>query len=319
MHVVKFSLAAVILALAAIDSTALAGESSEPGNPPGPVVVIAKGLEFFAPKEVPSGWTTFRFLNKSSMTHFALIERMPEGIGIVEQQKQVASVFQQGMDLLNAGQVDAALEKFGELPEWFSQVVYKGGPGIVGPEGTAETTVHLEPGTYLMECYVKTGGIFHSYSPWPTRYGMVREFTVTDRTSGGREPAATLRINISSEHGIQVEGDPVAGEHIVAVHFVDQLAHENFVGHDVHLARLKDDTDLEQLAIWMDWSEPSGLETPAPVEFMGGVNEMPAGETGYIHVRLEPGRYAWVAEVPHSMQKGMLKTFAVPPGAQEEN
>ena len=90
------------------------------------------------------------------------------------------------------------------------------------------------------------------------------------------------------------------------------MAHENFVGHDVHLARLEDDTDLEQLAIWMDWSEPSGLETPAPVQFVGGVNEMPAGETGYVHVRLAPGRYAWIAEVPHSMQKGMLKTFVVP-------
>lgn len=313
MRVKNRLVVAAALAVAAANPITLAGEPSEPDTGPSTVVVIAKGLEFFAPRQVPAGWTTFRFLNKSGMTHFALVERMPVGTGVVEQQKQVAPVFQQGMDFLNAGQVDAALDRFAELPEWFQQVVYKGGPGLVGPEGTAETTVYLEPGTYLLECYVKTSGIFHSFSPWPSKYGMVREFTVTDQISPGREPVATLTVTISGERGIDVEGDPVPGEHIVAVRFEDQLVHENFVGHDVHLARLADDTDLGRLATWMDWSEPTGLETPAPVEFLGGVNEMPAGETGYLHVRLEPGRYVWVSEVPRSIQKGMLKTFLVSP------
>ena len=80
----------------------------------------------------------------------------------------------------------------------------------------------------------------------------------------------------------------------------------------MHLARLDDDTDLARLEAWMDWSQPDGFQTPAPVIFLGGLNEMPAGQTGYLHVDLEPGRYAWVAEVPGALAKGMLQVFTVP-------
>jgi len=279
------------------------------------VEVTARGLEFEAPDEIQSGWATFRFNNESSMIHFAVLERLPEGIGLNDQQEDIAPVFQEGMDLLNSGEPDAAQEKFVELPEWFHQIVFMSGPGFTSVGKTAETTVYIEPGTYLLECYVKTNGVFHSYNPSPTAYGMVHELTVTAESSDAEEPRATLTITLSSTRGIEVEGDPTPGKHTVAVHFDDQIVHENFLGHDVHLARLESDTDIEELAIWMDWSQPTGLETPAPVEFLGGTHEMPAGGTAYFTVHLEPGRYAWIAEVPMPAEKGMLKTFTVVSGS----
>jgi hypothetical protein len=107
----------------------------------------------------------------------------------------------------------------------------------------------------------------------------------------------------------------VSGYHTVAVDFIDQIVHENFVGHDVHLVRLDEDTDLEALERWMNWTLPEGLETPAPAVFLGGVNEMPAGSTGYLAVSFEPGTYAWVAEVPGASGKNMLVPFTVPEAA----
>jgi hypothetical protein len=159
---------------------------------------------------------------------------------------------------------------------------------------------------------VKTDGIFHSYNPDPSVYGMVREFKVTEQASGAPEPSPTIRITLSSDRGIEVDGDPLPGEHTVGVLFEDQTTHENFAGHDVHLMRLTVDTDLDRVARWMDWSQPMGLETPAPAEFVGGTNELPAGGTAYFNVRLEPGRYAWVAEVSRPAEKGMLRVFTVP-------
>jgi hypothetical protein len=276
------------------------------------VTVIARGLTLEAPEQIPSGWTTFRFRNEASMTHFAVLERVPEGIGIAEQQRQVAPVFQEGMNLLNAGDTDAAMAKFGELPEWFGKTVFLGGNGLTAPGRTSEVSVRLEPGTYLMECYVKTNGVFHSYNPDQSTFGMVHQFTVTEDRSAAPEPAATLEITISGSQGIVVAGDPVAGSNTVAVHFTDQKVHENFLGHDVHLARLEEDTDMDALASWMDWTQPGGLETPAPAEFLGGLHEMPAGATGYMTVTLEPGRYVWLAEVPGPDKKGMLHTFVIP-------
>jgi hypothetical protein len=170
----------------------------------------------------------------------------------------------------------------------------------------------LEPGTYLLECYVKTDGIFHSYNPNSDAYGMVHAITVTEETSEAAAPDPDIEITLSSERGIEVEGDVKPGDRTVAVHFADQTTHEHFLGHDVHLVRLEEDTDIEALATWMDWTQPTGLETPAPATFIGGLHEMPAGETGYFTATLAPGRYAWIAEVPHPAEKGMLKTFTVP-------
>jgi len=58
--------------------------------------------------------------------------------------------------------------------------------------------------------------------------------------------------------------------------------------------------------------ERSGLETPAPVEFLGGPEGMPAGGTGYFSVDLKPGQYVLIAEVPSPSAKGMMKRSSVP-------
>lgn len=287
--------------------------------PPTPVqastanVVELKAVDrtFQGPDSVPAGWVTFHFTNASTLTHFAVLERLPEGVSLADQQHQVAPVFQAGMDLFAAGKAQEAVAEFGKLPKWFGQVVFSGGAGLTGPGRTSQTTVRLDAGRYLLECYVKTRGVFHSYNPDPQAYGMVRELTVTAPASAAPEPKAAVTLTLSSQDGIQMSGTPVAGNQTVAVHFQDQTVHENFVGHDVHLVRLQDDTDMDALLSWMDWTQVGGLQTPAPAVFLGGVNEMPAGQTGYMTVTLQPGRYAWIAEVPHARKKGMLKEFTV--------
>lgn len=139
-------------------------ESESVASESGVVEVVARGLSFEMPSEIPSGWTTLRFRNESPMTHFAVIERVPEGEGLASQQEEVAPVFQE-------------------------------------------------------------------------------------------------------------------------------------------------DQNLSALEVWMDWTQPTGLITPAPAEFLGGLSEMPAGDTGYFTVTLEAGEYAWIAEVAGAQAKGMLTTF----------
>jgi hypothetical protein len=274
--------------------------------------IFVHTLAFEAPDSTAAGWTTLRFHNESAMTHFAVVERLPEGVGVEEHQAFVAPVFQAGMDLLNAGRSEAAMAKFGELPEWFGKVVFMGGPGLTGPGRISQTTIRLEPGIYLLECYVKTAGVFHSYNADPGTFGMVHQFTVTAPPSPAPEPIADLDLSLSMAGGIEMEGEPRLGTQTVGVHFVDQAAHENFVGHDVHLVRLSEHTDMNALVAWMDWRQKTGLQTPAPATFLGGINEMPAGNTGYVTVTLEPGRYAWIAEVPNADASGFLKLFSLP-------
>ncbi len=311
-------LVTLCLACAGGDESASRVDSgSDPAEAaPGVVTITARGLTFEAPEEIPAGWTTFRFVNESPMVHFAVIERMSEGHGVQEQQELVAPIFQEGMDLLAAGDVDGAMAAFGNLPPWFGEIVFVGGPGLTAPGRSSEATIYLEPGAYLIECYVKTAGIFHSYNPDPGVYGMVRELTVSEEMSDAVEPAADVTVTLSSAEGLVLDGAPAPGPQTFRVEFADQTVHENFVGHDIHLFRLSDDLDLGTVDAWMDWTRPGGLETPAPVVFVGGLNEMPAGETGYFTVTLEPGDYALISEVTGAMGKGLFKAFTVDSAAQ---
>lgn len=106
-------------------------------------------------------------------------------------------------------------------------------------------------------------------------------------------------------------GDPAS--RTFSVFFKDQTVHENFSGHDINLAKIDETVDLAGLEQWMNWADPKGLIEPAPtgVNFMGGVNNMPAGGKGYFTVNLEPGKYVLISEVPNTLSKNMLKTFEV--------
>lgn len=278
-------------------------------DPPGLVQVKAVGLTLEAPDEIPSGWTTFRLSNETDMIHFGYIYRVPEGKG-VEDHKLLASIFQNFMDDFNK-KPRSAPDAGVEIPGWFSKAVSNGGPGLISPREVAETTVFVEPGTYFIECYVKTNGVFHSYNPSPDGYGMVHVFTVTEESNTAQAPMPTINISVSGETGLNVSGDITAGNHVVGVNFLDQKVHENFAGHDVHLVRLSEGTNLDEVVAWMDWTQPTGLQTPAPAEFLGGTHEMPAGAMAYFQVDLEPGNYAWISEVPRSQEKGLLVEFEV--------
>ena len=273
------------------------------------VHVLTRNMEFIVPKEISSGWTSFVYKNESGETHFFVLEKMPEGKTLDDSKKEVIPVFQEGMDLLNAGETEKGFAAFNNLPKWFFNVGFSGGAGLTGPHETSKTAVKLAPGTYLMECYVKMpNGQFHSAN------GMIEQIQVSDNGKNlGEAPKKASDITISSTKGIEFVDDFVPGNQFFAVHFKDQKAHEHFLGHDVHLARLGINANLEELNAWMNWSDPNAFKTPTPkdVIFLGGVQEMPMGETGYFQVDLKPGKYALIAEVPDPLEKNMLKTFEV--------
>ena len=281
------------------------GTEEETGEP-GPYVVdiVSEGHDFQLPEEIPSGWVTFRYHNDSHETHFALLGDLAEGITAQDSREEVVPVFQEAMDLINDGDPEAGFAQFEEMPEWSEETVYMGGPGFVAPGGMAETTVYLEPGNYQVECYVKTDGVWHTD-------GMLVDLTVTEEESGAPEPDADFEVILTNE-GLGIEGDVQSGEQTFAVEFAEQMLHGNALWHDVHVARIDGDTDLDELAAWMNWANPEGLEDPAPAEFIGGAQMMPEGSTAYVTVDLEPGEYAFIAEVDDPQDKGMLETVTVP-------
>lgn len=272
------------------------------------IEVITRSMEFICPDTIPSGWNTFKYHNLSNETHFFLMDKYPKGKTIDNTLSEVVPPFENGMRLINEGKSEEGFAEFNKLPEWFFSVIFCGGSGLIGPKNTSITTIKLEPGYYIMECYVKMpNGMFH------TSMGMAKPIIVLDKNSHNSPPSEDIKITISKDGGINYNGNLTKGENIFSVKFLDQGAHEHFVGHDVNLVRLSDDVDLDKLEAWMNWSTPFGLKTPVPngVTFLGGVNDSPAGSIGYFKATLTTGKYAFISEVPNSKEKGMLKTFTI--------
>ncbi|MFN1835167.1 hypothetical protein AB2B38_007895 [Balneola sp. MJW-20] len=254
-----------------------------------------------------AGWTTFRFINASPMVHFMLIDKYPGDKTSVDAMKEVGPPFQEAMDLINEGKRDEGLAALAGLPAWFGEVAFKGGPGFTSPGQTMEMTMFLEPGNHVVECYVKTeDGVFHNM------LGMTFDMYVTEDTTNAAEPSdPSLVIDLSNE-GFKLNVNQVkAGEHLVAVNFNEP--EPPMLANDVQVIKVEEDTDLDAVAAWMDWSMTdglvSGMDDPAPAFFLGGVQDMPMGNTAYFKVTLEPGNYAWISE--RSAETPLYQEFSV--------
>lgn len=256
-------------------------------------VVAITGIDyaFDAPDVIPSGRTTIRFINEGAEHHMVFMSRLPEGKTSADYQSELQPAFVAGWHAVRDRQAtpEQALEIiFGAVPEWFSDVTFVGGPGLAAPGVSSEVTLDLEPGNYVLECYVKTAeGVVHYME------GMVRPLTVAGRASNAAVPDADIQVTVSNA-AMAVEGSLTPGKHTVAVHVTENP--EQGFGHSVHVARLEPAVSPQKVVDWMNWFSVDGLRSPAPVPFIGGMHPMPTGVTRYFTVDLEPGRYLWVSE-----------------------
>jgi hypothetical protein len=291
---------AAILAVAALTTCAPAEDDSQESADAEVVQFTARDYAFRGlPDTLPSGWTTFRMENAGQEVHFVVFDRLPDGRTAEGFVREVAAPFDSVWYRLRDGEIDKqeALAQLGEqLPEWYGSVRRWGGTGLVAPGGTAQTTIDLEPGTYVLECYVKSpAGEFH------VSVGMWHELTVTGDSTGRAAPEAEFEMTVSGD-GIEAPDTVAAGRHTFEARFGERPA--GSLGGDANLVRVDGDVSLEEEVVpWMDWTNVDGLGAPAPAEFLGGTQEMRAGRTSYFTVDLEPGSYAWISEPPVRMKR----------------
>jgi hypothetical protein len=273
-------------------------------QPSAVIDIKATNYAFTAPPKFPSGWVTLRFDNQAPETHFMILWRLPEGKTFDEWVVDIANPFNDLYREYRAGTIDkvALFERLGEtIPEWFGSAQPKGGPGFTAPNRVSQTTVFLEPGDYVMECYVRAkdqDDTFHS------KHGMLRPLIVTEEATAEVPPEAEMEITLSN-YQLSVEGEMAAGERTVRVRVEEDP--EGLIKHNIHLVKLDDETTSEDVASWLDWVD--AMLPPAPAEFLGGAGQTLAGSDSYVTVDLEPGRYAWVSEA-WGVQ-GMVHEFVV--------
>ncbi len=289
-------------------ATENADSTTSSGNNLNYIEVVTTGMDFQLPEEIESGWTRFRYVNQSNETHFFIFEKMPDGLGLEDYKNDLIPPFMNAFKFFSEGDPEAGMQEFEKIPEWFSRVELGGGVGLTSPRSTSEAIIHLEPGVYVMECYVRApDGMAHTFM------GMIEELRVSETNNGQAEPDADLEIKLSSEQGVSFPDSVRAGDYLLSVYFEDQNKYETMLGHDINLVKLESLDLLDTLAHWVNAGDITSFRTPAPegLNFLGGVEDLPAGATGYFGASLRPGEYVLISEIPNALDRGMYKTFSV--------
>jgi uncharacterized cupredoxin-like copper-binding protein len=269
----------------ALLGVALAG-SGTPAAAQAPriVAVTAHDFRFEAPTSVPAGTITFALTNAGKEVHHLWVVRLTGG--------------------KTPADFDAAMKAWGsalKMPKWAIDV---GGPSNVGAGATASGTMTLEPGTYMLVCWVPSpDGMLHVMK------GMVKPLTVTKSgATPAAEPAADLTMTLD-DYSFAVTPPITAGRHTIRI--VNRAAQS----HEAVIVRLLPGKTMAQAVTWLN----EGQVGPAPVQLLGGASGLAQGRQMFITADFPPGQYALLCYMPdakdgkaHSVH-GMLKEFTVSP------
>lgn len=267
------------------------------------VNIVAKDFKFQVIDSIPSGWTTFRFKNEGHSVHFFLLDKLPDSITYMDYRMKAAKPFDLVMDSLIQGmsKEDALSLLVQLLPKWyFTGVKQMGGSGIIHMGDSIDVTLKLPPGVYAIECYIKEQGVFH------TALGMIKKLVVTDQKSDHKPPLPNMELTLKNGD-IETSGALNKGLNTFAVYYNEKP--EGGLGNDVHIFKIDPKTNIDSVVQWMNWMNVTGLQSPAPATFYGGVQEMPVGDTSYFSVILDPGEYAYISETIYAKQS--VKKFTV--------
>jgi len=287
MHTPRVPTMVAALALTAIGCTAQHAEkTAEPSATatttttaaPNVVVVKTHDYGFDAPDSVRAGLTTLRLVtNPGQEIHQVGLIRIDSG-------KTPADLFN-------------AMKTPGPLPAWAKEIA---GVNPPAPGQTADATLTLEPGNYLLVCFVPSpDGVPHIAK------GMSRPMTVT----GAQVAAATLPGDVEidlSDYAFRLSTPLTAGSHVIRVVNDAQQTHE------VQVVRLAPGKTPADVAAWVE-----KMQGPPPGEPLSGVAGLGVGETASFPLTLTPGNYALLCFIPDAkdgkphVAHGMMQEFKV--------
>jgi len=164
--------------------------------------------------------------------------------------------------------VKAVIESGGEPPRWAEDVA--GVPGL-SPGQSITVTRSLEPGSYVFLCFFPDPeGTPHA------SLGMYELFTIAGDTGAALpEPDATIT---ATDDGLQVPA-LTSGEQTV------EFENGGTEPHELALVAFEPGKGIKDVDRWFG----SGYQGEPPVTFLGGMQTIPAGESVFLTIDLEPG------------------------------
>jgi hypothetical protein len=276
----------LLLLLLPLALAACSGQSSastparEPATgPPTSVAVRAIEYRFNMPARWPSGWVTVTLLDDGGQAHQLQLARLRPGASLHELRSDFA------------GNPAAA----------FALLVLAGGPDTVEPGLDQQVTVWLDPGSYVaLDLSVGADGVQN------VNHGMVQPFTI-DLPAVQTEPLAQGTL---VEHSMPMGYDlpPIAAGPVV-LQVQDRSSKDDHEAAIVQPAAGKGVGDVVAFL-----RAPEG---PPPFRFRGGLAALEPGQSGFLHLDLDPGSYVVLCLVTDPdtgrfhFEEGMIQAFTV--------
>jgi hypothetical protein len=259
-----------------------AGCAPRPAAPAGPnvITISATDYAFRAPDTVPAGLTTFRMVNQGRELHQAIIA---------------------GASGRSWDELETAMKMTGPIPAWLT---FPAGPGVVVGGDSSNATANLEPGNYLIMCFIPSpDGQLHVMK------GMFRRLVVTpaSRTvAPAPEPKADVTVTLS-DYDFTLSAPLTQGTHTIRVENRGPQLHE------VTIEQLAPGKTLADVQRWT----AGGMKGESPTKPVGGFTGPDVGKTGWFTVTLAPGKYVLTCFVPDAkdgkphVAYGMVKEVTV--------
>jgi plastocyanin len=273
------------LLIAVVASSSTRDLATAPPRVKHPVVTVhAREYAFVAPARIAAGTTTFRLVNDGKEAHQVSILKLAPG-------KTPA-------DFLAAAKANQPMP-------W---AIGAGGPNAAEPGRTIEATVTLEPGSYVLVCWVPSRG-----PPVPhLAKGMIHPLTViaaeAPATAAAYAPDAAPDVRVElADYTFKFSKPLTAGTHTI------QVVNTGPQEHEAVFEKLAPGKTMHDVDAWFE----RGMQGPAPMTGYPGMAALGKGRTGTFTTTLTPGRYVVVCYVPdakdgkpHEMH-GMVQELTV--------
>ena len=241
------------------DTAAVAAPAAAAPAAPNVVNVTASEYKFDAPAEIPAGMTTLTLTNSGKeMHHISLIK--------LDSAKTMADLMA-GMKAMKPGTPP---------PGW---VIPAGGPNAAAPGASSSLTMNLQPGNYVLMCFIPDAkGVPHMMK------GMTKAMTVTpNATANTTEPTSDITVTLS-DYKFDFSTPLTAGKHTLKIVTAPGQPHEFTF---FQLMPGKTPADLTKYV-------ETGMKGAPPAMPLGGVSGIAAGNPVFYTVDLKPGDYAIV-------------------------
>ncbi|RPI31744.1 MAG: hypothetical protein EHM70_10795 [Chloroflexota bacterium] len=244
------------------------------------VTFTATDYAFEAPDQLDAGIVTVTLQNNGQEVHHLQFMKLNQDV-----------TFEQFTSALQESEAAA-------LP----LVEFTGGAGAIPPGQSEQVMVELEPGNYVIACFITDAdGVPH------LAHGMIAPLTVVESSNQAVEAPAPDQTVTLKDFEFELPQSIQSGRQIW------EVVNNGPQPHEFTIVRLAEGKTMDDVAAFMQ--SPDG---PPPFVEAGGMQALSVGKRGWAILDLQPGNYVAVCFVPDPdtgkahVELGMVMPFTVP-------